>query len=253
MNVNYDALGQAFVSRVLHENSRRLSRTRSGKSVTDTSPNKQKLRLEQDALAAKSEENEERVHQFLYATRNDSTPGSASAVLDLLFALADLTNDGLLPKGRLREWSLPSGQHTPDATVSPDSLLAGAIPPDRLEAALAEFAQVIHRRWGELPHDPVPLASWTEWQLNAGPLHPFYDGCGRISRAFSALLLLRAGWLLPLHENIKTYFHHARQGPTAFCVYFRDRLNSCAICMEGVAVEVAQVHRRPRSNSSRKM
>ena len=78
------------------------------------------------------------------------------------------------------------------------------MPPEQIPDAIVKFAETVHVRWGELSKDPVPLAAWAEWELIGGPLHPFYDGCGRISRAFSALLLHRGGSLPPLYEDSKT-------------------------------------------------
>ena len=72
----------------------------------------------------------------------------------------------------------------------------------------------------------MPLASWSEWELNGGSLHPFYDGCGRISRSFGALLLMRASWLPPVYDNAASYFERGSRGD--FCEYMRERIRACA-------------------------
>jgi hypothetical protein len=63
--------------------------------------------------------------------------------------------------------------------------------------------------------------------LNGGRLHPFYDGCGRISRSFGASLLLRASELLPLFEDTHKYF--AMGNDRMFETYYQTRIKACAI------------------------
>jgi 8-oxo-dGTP diphosphatase len=102
--------------------------------------------------------------------------------------------------------------------------IAGKLPPEELERDVNEFCRVICNRWSELAADPVPLAAWAEWELNGGSLHPFYDGCGRIARTFSALLLLQASSDLPLYDNLASYFQHGAQGIDNFISYMRDSI-----------------------------
>jgi Fe-S-cluster-containing dehydrogenase component len=209
-----------FVALILGKNSIRLSRTRGGTSDTSTSLEKQPLLLQGEALQRRTEENERRVQQFLFDSRRQLPPQDGKAVLDLLWTLADLTNDGLLDDPRkLRTWPSHPKPPAPQGT---------RVEPAALRAELDKFADEVYRRWPELDVDPVPLASWAEWELNGGRLHPFYDGCGRISRSFGALLLLRASWLLPLYEeDPETYFLHGHGGPKQFAAYVRRRVRAC--------------------------
>jgi hypothetical protein len=220
LRFNYNEVDWQFAARILDENSRRLSRTRGGTVDTSTSPEKQAPPLEGEALRRRAAENEQRVQKFLFESRNDPPPRDGQGVLDLLWQLADWTNAGLLtPAQRLRTWSSP-----PQPPAPPGS---SRVAPEGLAEALRQFADEVHRRWPELATDPVPLASWAEWELNGGSLHPFYDGCGRISRGFGALLLLRASWLLPLYEDRDTYFARGHQGPDAFAAYVAQRIKEC--------------------------
>jgi hypothetical protein len=59
-----------------------------------------------------------------------------------------------------------------------------------------------------------------EWQLGIGPLHPFYDGCGRISRYFSAIIACWQEVPLVYHRSRVEYMGHASDGITAFTEYF---------------------------------
>jgi hypothetical protein len=219
MRLNYDERDWRFLARILDENSARLSRTRSGVSDTSTCREaKRKLLLEGEALKAHSAANERAAQQFLFASRHDPPPRSGDEVLGLLWRVADTINAGLLPTAdKLRRWD-----------SRPDPSAPAAVAPEELPEALEAYAEVVCRRWRELADDPVPLASWAEWGLNGGTLHPFYDGCGRISRAFGALLLVRGSWLLPLYEDRDTYFEQGHRGERAFADHVRGRIRACA-------------------------
>ena len=183
------------ISAILNENSLRLSRTRNGVSDTSASPLKRPLVLSGEALRKRSAQNELSVHALIFQMRAAAPPASEREVRDLLFQIADLTNDGLLPAGRLRMWDID-----------------GKTPPGRLEGEIDAFCAAVFDRWGELKGDAAPLAAWAEWELCGGPLHPFYDGCGRISRSFAAALLLRGGSLPPLYGTLSEYFERGNRG-----------------------------------------
>ncbi len=224
---DYDTVDWRLVSRILDENSRRLSRTRAGRSDTGSSALKQPLLLSGDALRARAAHNELKMHEFVWSTRRAGPPDNVDAVRSLLFEIADLTNDGLLPAGRLRTW--PIGAH--QASASGGVAVSGPeakVAPDDIPEAVDAFCAIVHARWPELSVDPVPLASWAEWQLNGGPLHPFYDGCGRIARSFGAARLIRGSTLLPLYDSPSAYFRHGNGGNESFAVYVRARIDDCA-------------------------
>ncbi len=219
MRFDYDAAGWEVAARILDENSARLSRTRGGVADAGVSPRKRPPPLAGAALALRVAENERRVQRFLFRACRLPPPPDGREVLRLLWAVAGLTNAGLVPPGRrLRDWpSRPEPPAPPGERTRPADL----------PAALGRFAGEVHRRWPELAGDPVPLASWAEWELNGGSLHPFYDGCGRASRSFGALLLLRASWLLPLYDDRDSYFAHGHRGPAAFAAYVAGRVRAC--------------------------
>ena len=100
--------------------------------------------------------------------------------------------------------------------------LGAKLPPEKLDAGIESFCQTIFDRWSELTIDPIPVAAWAEWELNGGSLHPFYDGCGRISRSFSAILLLRGGLPPPLHTTLAEYFAKGNCSIDAFTTYMRN-------------------------------
>ncbi len=224
---DYDTVDWRLVSRILDESSRRLSRTRAGASDTGSSALKQPLLVSGDELRTRAATNERRVHEFIHAAREAKPPAGSEAVRTLLFTIADLTNDGLLPVGRFRTW--PIGAH--QASASGGAAVSGPeakVAPDDIPEAVDAFCAIVHARWPELSVDPVPLASWAEWQLNGGPLHPFYDGCGRIARSFGAALLIHGAALLPLYDSPSAYFRHGNGGDESFAAYVRARIDDCA-------------------------
>ncbi len=213
MKVDYTELGFEFVSQILDINSLRLSRTREGRSDVSTSSRKRPLLYSGEMLRRISRQNEVSVYRFLYDTRHDPLPSTRLETEKLLLRIADITNDGLLPEGRLRTWSI-SPQH---------------VPPKHLQQALDEFCDRLPERASKYLLDPIPVAAWAEWQLNGGSLHPFYDGCGRISRSFAACLLIRTQYLLPLYDDRTEYFAHGNRGIDAFIAYVRARIRACEL------------------------
>lgn len=227
ITIDYDDRDCQLISRILQENSRRLSRTTSGFSNTQTHSRKLPLRFTGESLKEKARENEHAVGKWIYATRNDPPPHSRSDVLTLIWKVCDGINAELLPtKERLRCWPIGTYQKSLDGS-NPSGRTEPKLDPDRLPEAMDRYADVLLERWSELSTEPVPLAAWAEWQLNGGPLHPFYDGCGRISRAYSAMLLVRGRTLLPIYDSLNNYFDHGHQGETAFADYMREGIRRC--------------------------
>lgn len=227
MSIDYSHVNWWFVSRILRENTLRLSRTQQGKSDTGSGENKEPLLLTGKALIDKVAHNEEVVHQYVYRAHTTTIPKNAESVKQILFTIVEMTNQDLLPKGRFRTWEICANQQsiTNGGTVSgPEAKVS----PQKLPQAVDDFCSEISFRFDELIQDPVPLAAWAEWQLNGGSLHPFYDGCGRISRAFAAFLLITKGHLLPLYDNSQSYFTHGNEGIEVFTIYVRQSIDRCA-------------------------
>jgi hypothetical protein len=231
MHFDYDRHDWTFIARIMDENSRRLSRTRCGRSDTSSSDNKLPLLLSGEALRARSACNEQQVQRFIFSKRQDPKPQNPEQLQQLLYAIADMTNDGLLPAGKLRDWPIAAEQVS--ASGEPVSGPEPKVSPEELPSELQKFALAVFERRDELETDPVPLAAWAEWELNGGRLHPFYDGCGRIARSFTALLLLRGSWLLPLHESLAEYFAQGNRGTPAFAAYMRKQIAACARWIPG--------------------
>jgi hypothetical protein len=172
------------------------------------------------------EKNDVDVAKFVHSQCRRRAPDSANDVQEILFKIADLTNRGIIPGAKFRTWKIAANQ----TSLTGGPAISGPeakVPPQKIEEAVYDFAAMVLNRWPELNEDPVPLAAWAEWQLNGGTLHPFYDGCGRISRSFAATLLVTADSLLPLFDNSANYFTAGNRGLASFIGYYAEQFEAC--------------------------
>jgi hypothetical protein len=226
MSVDYQLAGRSLVCRIMTENNRRLSRTHHGHSEVGASAEKLPLLLAGSALRDQAERNGLEVCRLVHAQSSAALVRSEVDIRKLLLELADRTNQGLLPAGRYRTWHI--GANQPSITGGP--AVSGPeprIPPEKIQEALNDLCHKLWQDWSDLVRDPVPVAAWAEWQVGGGPLHPFYDGCGRISRAFASALLVRGGHLLPLFDESERYFSAGNRGMESFLTYYKSRVTAC--------------------------
>ena len=220
---DYDKGGREILSTILDMNSNRLSRTRKGISNIGSSVSKRPLLLSGHDLRQRCRANELEVHKFLWQSRHDEPPDTGEGFRALLYKIADMVNDGLLPAGRLRTWDFPSKDQT--------TVRARALPPrvqaSDIEPQIDKLCDQINSRREELTRNPIPVAALIEWEINAGSLHPFYDACGRISRLFSACMLIQHSCLLPLYDDAETYYENANLGLHGFSEYVVSRIAAC--------------------------
>jgi hypothetical protein len=132
----------------------------------------------------------------------------------VVWTCAELINEDIAPAGILRTWQYdPStyGVRFHGDVCEPTAIV------DRLRAFCDQIEDLMRRGVGE----PEELACALEWELLAGPLHPFYDGCGRVGRA--AAFLMRS-WMavdIPKYGGREAYFRAARTGREGFLRYVR--------------------------------
>lgn len=184
-----------------------MSRTSRGVSDTSASSRKHPLKLEGEALREASQRNRDRLLDLLEVLPAPTTRQEAA---DGLARIEATVNEGLLPEGRFRTWELDY----------PDGNIAAHVAVKDLPAEMDRLAAELCARWPAPGEDPVPAAAFVEWTLN-GPLHPYYDGCGRISRAAGAWVLLRSGALPPRYASKAEWYRAAAGGLEAFTEYVR--------------------------------
>lgn len=219
---NYTNSGLALVSRILNENSVRLSRTRLGIGDVSTSPSKQPPSASGPDLAARAHHNEHEMYKIAFAYGLIGRFDSGAEIKDLLLSLASQAFAGLQNTGPFRTWTINEIEYSNGTIAAPK------LDPLLLVHAFDNFCNCVALRHLELLSDPYPLMAWAEWELNGGSLHPFYDACGRISRCFGAAILISGHRLLPLYDSSASYFEHGNQGMAAFAEYVRQRARVCA-------------------------
>jgi hypothetical protein len=193
-----------------------LSRTfRTGVASVATSPYKKPSLLEGQALISQIAFNRRMVARAI-ADSCIWFPNSACEHLGALLSIATMACHGLLPEGLFRRW-----RYDPvylDATVA----MGRVAPSEILKSLELLMDRVVNAYTGDELMRLRTVAE-IEWNLVVGPLHPFYDACGRISRYYSLLL---SDWFsvpTPMHRTREVYFSAARGGSEVFISYYLGR------------------------------
>jgi hypothetical protein len=189
------------IERYLRETDVLLSRTvRTGRIDVAASDQKQQTSLTAEALQAAVERNRLRISEFI-AWRAMHLRRSSDELLAALLAIAQLAMADIVPRGVFREWPY---EHRKYLDASADD----GCPSEQATELTSDIDLL------------VPIAE-LEWELVLGPVHPFYDGVGRISRYYSTLVCLGSGLLPRMHSSREQYFLCGRGGREAFCSYYR--------------------------------
>ncbi len=189
-----------------------LSRTVASSRVNnDVSNKKLPLLLAGTELAQAIEENRKLVAAYIIGAPKNST-ASANDLHAAILTIASLTLRGMLPDSLFRKWSISGRKFGP----SEDS---EAVEPDQIASKLQVLADDMA---SSLKEDTISAAAALEWAIGTGPLHPFYDACGRISRASAALILVTSRLTLPAYPNRDDYFAASTQGRKQFERSFRE-------------------------------
>lgn len=198
----------------LTEMDQTLSRTvASGKIDTAASKQKQAPPLSAQELDATVRRNRDLVARFIWARRK--TPAETpSEFVAALIALATLTNLEILSGPLYRQW-----EYVSLCDLSSES--ERSVPVE----AIANGIAVLGEKFQKMPLDSpqairVAAIASIEWDIGLGPLHPFYDGCGRVSRYFSALLGLWLRAPVARHQLRNDYMRSATEGRSAFVRYY---------------------------------
>jgi hypothetical protein len=131
-----------------------------------------------------------------------------------LIVVAGLAGAGTSQGVLLRQWD-----YSPSSVVGVDPI--PGIAPENVRHQLFEIgagfsAALAHGDREAQLREVVAM----EWEIVVGALHPFYDGCGRIARYFTALTTLWLGDLPPVHESREAYFAAANGGVSTFQTYW---------------------------------
>ncbi|HZS03022.1 MAG TPA: hypothetical protein VFE37_30205 [Chloroflexota bacterium] len=202
----------------------------SGSADTSTSAAKQPLLLAGAALQRRVARNRRRVAELIVGQRR-WFPTTAGEHVLVLCGIAQLAGLGLLPRGLFREWPYDWARYG----VNCERPL---MPPHAILAALEELMGTVVNVPTLCPGERLECVARVEWELGIGPIHPFYDGCGRTSRYYSCLLSLWLDVPLAVHTSRAAYYAAANDGLDAFVGYFRSVARSAACPIDEDALQL---------------
>jgi hypothetical protein len=185
-----------------------ISRTFKGRSDTSVSKEKVPLRLKDQDLIDKVRENFASAVTYLLQHRGQ-VPFSAADVAGVHEAIVSRCNDGLLAEGvgRYRSWDGAKGM----------------VKPEEIKPELERFFEEFVRRVHDPSCDAVELAAWVEQRYNT-VVHPLSDGCGRVSKAWAAGILIAWGLPYPVFNSREEYFDHVLKPFDQWLEFFRARI-----------------------------
>jgi hypothetical protein len=188
-----------------------LSRTAIGNKVsTAASPLKKKALLSGNALSSQLENNRRLIAEYI-EWRVTSPPKQEADFLESLLSMAGITGLRLFPEGIFRLWPYVGS----DSLVFPEP---DQVAPHNIYGAVVDFC---FRSYSELNRASdadtlVKILAGIEWDIAVGPIHPFYDACGRISRYYTTLLSLWYSAPIVDRGTREGYFQDANEGREDF-------------------------------------
>lgn len=170
------------------------SRTFQGIGSNETSQQKLEILSQGPELVDQACQNFRRGVQYFYDSLAFGVFHKSDRGVSILSAAPTIFNYGIiqLEQGPFRTWETPYGH----------------VPPECITAELAAFSRVFTQLLMNPSVPPIPVAAWIEHDLN-GRIHPYSDGCGRISRGLSTALLA-------LHEIPRPVFRSRDEQIDAF-------------------------------------
>lgn len=190
-----------------------LSRTVMQGAVTrSASADKLPMLLSGEVLLTTIERNRAMASRLI-AWKAKSPPSAATDILCSLFAIAESSLMEILPAGLFRAWPYDHRQYVPTSEEEQCS-------PSEIWERLTSLASRCFTGMQTTEGARLSLVSAIEWELAVCPLHPFYDGCGRVSRYFSTLLCLWSEECPRVHPCRTIYLEAARAGRKAFESYY---------------------------------
>ncbi len=203
-----------FINQYLQKTDEALSRTVQNKSIiTAASDRKRHALLGGDKLSRQISRNRRLIAEYVN-WRQRYIPRRTEDFLTSILTLGEIAGLNLFPESSFRQWDY-SGTH--GIVFDIDELVA----PSRILSTLITFASDLANRTPELATGSgLSIVAGTEWDIAIGPIHPFYDGCGRISRCFSTLLCLSFSLPIIWRGSREDYFSHAVRGRNDFMSYF---------------------------------
>ena len=185
------------------------SRTAKGISDTSVSQQKEKTLIEGEDLVDQVNINTHDVAEYLWNLRNVEI-NTVDDLKNILKVSAKKINNQI-GMFALRTWEVKYGRK-----VNPEDL------PQEME----NFYQQYFDKLKQVQNNELSaheLASWIEWSVDTD-LHPFVDGCGRISKAWSGLVISMTGQRQPTHESREEYYKAINGDADQFKQYYLEHV-----------------------------
>jgi hypothetical protein len=187
----------------------RFSRTFQGIGSKEVSDLKLDMLLSGDALTSQVQENFKVGTNFLFQALAFGLFHKFDRGLVVLGGAQTLFNNNIVKpeQGPFRTWETPYG-HVPVQAIIPE-----------LSAFCRLFAQVLHTPG----LDPKMVGAWIEHDLN-GRIHPYSDGCGRMSRGLSTAYLGLYDIPRPVFANRDEYIEKFKGSFEEWSTYFASSI-----------------------------
>ncbi len=187
-----------------------LSRTVMSRGVdTTVSHDKQPPIVLGDDLVARMQHNVRMVASYI-DLRSRRPAVARGEFVACLLCVAELYSHGIFPNGLFRAWNYFLEPATVDCSI----------PPEHIWESVNGLEDTYYRRVRDGLVNDVHV--WVEWELGIGPVYPFYDACGRISRYFSTLVAQWHARPLKVHRSRAAYMAAACGGIDSLVQYYAN-------------------------------
>lgn len=198
----------------LSTNIETVSRSAQGISDTSVSEDKAKLDLEGEKLAEQVQKNIFGLAHYIWENKEKQFE-SAEDVRGFINDIANLANNKL------------SEKRSPHSFRTHEVPYGRKVHPDEIEKEMEMFYSALLGKIQEADRgsmDPKDLAKWIELEINRN-IHPYADGCGKISNALSSFFLARYNYALPSFDSRESYYEAMNKGDEDFGEYYQALFN----------------------------
>lgn len=195
--------------KVFSSNVESTSRTSKGVSDTSVSENKNAPLVDGEKLEEIVSKNTEQIALYIWDHKNDAF-SSVDDIKKLVINIIQIVNNRLSDDPtKFRSWNVEYGRKVPVSNLSEEM--------ESFYRNLLLKIKEVDR--GELK--PFALARFIEIEID-GNIHPFADGCGRISKSLASFFLARYNSSLPRYKSRDDYYNAMNQGEDVFIDYYRN-------------------------------
>ncbi|KKS38530.1 MAG: hypothetical protein A3G49_06495 [Candidatus Sungbacteria bacterium RIFCSPLOWO2_12_FULL_41_11] len=194
--------------KLFHENLESTSRTAKGLVDASVSSKKEKPSMGKEKITEFMKQNEEEVIQYIWNSR-DRAYNTSEEIKQLLNDIIGIINKNIASEPyKLREWPWRD------------------LPAERIREEVEQFTYDLFSKLAGIERGaekPYEVACWAELEYDRR-IHPLVDGCGRVSKAISAFILLRYKHPLPDYGSRDEYYKAMNDDEDCFKNYYQGAL-----------------------------